>query len=112
MRAVLQTQIDVLRKRGISWAAIDDALKISRHTAWERFLDLYPPLFILVLAGEKALFWMGLAARIANLASGSKICSFYSFLIILLLLEEANVANWPSLLMILHCFFVFCLVWF
>ena len=37
VRAVLQTQIDVLRKRGISWAAIGEAMKISRQAAWERF---------------------------------------------------------------------------
>lgn len=37
VRAVLQTQIDVLRKRGISWAEIGDALKVSRQAAWERF---------------------------------------------------------------------------
>src|SRR5215469_11146446 len=34
VRAVLQTQIDVLRKRRVSWAAIGDALKISRQAAW------------------------------------------------------------------------------
>jgi ClpX C4-type zinc finger len=36
-RAVLQTQIDTLRKRGISWNAIGGALGISRQAAWERF---------------------------------------------------------------------------
>jgi len=36
-RAVLQMQIDALRKRGISWASIGEALKISRQAAWERF---------------------------------------------------------------------------
>lgn len=37
VRAVVQAQIDVLRKRGVSWAAIGDAMKISRQAAWERF---------------------------------------------------------------------------
>jgi|SRR5215467_11091812 len=37
VRAVLQGQIDVLRKRGVSWEAIGRALKISRQAAWERF---------------------------------------------------------------------------
>ena len=37
VRAVLQTQVDILRKRGVSWAAIGDALKTSRQAAWERF---------------------------------------------------------------------------
>ena len=37
VRAVLQAQIDVLRNRGISWAAIGEAMKISRQAAWERF---------------------------------------------------------------------------
>ena len=37
VRAILQTQVDLLRKRGISWAAIGGALKISRQAAWERF---------------------------------------------------------------------------
>lgn len=36
-RDVLQTQIDILRKRGVSWAAIGAALGISRQAAWERF---------------------------------------------------------------------------
>ncbi|TWT09447.1 hypothetical protein FQU96_19915 [Reyranella sp. CPCC 100927] len=36
-RAVLQTQVEVLRQRGISWAAIGEALGISRQAAWERF---------------------------------------------------------------------------
>lgn len=36
-RAVLQTQIDVLRKRDVSWATIGEALGISRQAAWERF---------------------------------------------------------------------------
>ena len=36
-RGVLQTQVDVLRGRGVSWAAIGKALGISRQAAWERF---------------------------------------------------------------------------
>ena len=37
MRSVLQTQIDTLRKREVSWAEIGAALGISRQAAWERF---------------------------------------------------------------------------
>lgn len=36
-RDILQTQIDILRKRDISWAQIGEALGISRQAAWERF---------------------------------------------------------------------------
>jgi hypothetical protein len=36
-RTVLQSQIDVLRKRGISWNAIGGVLGMSRQAAWERF---------------------------------------------------------------------------
>jgi hypothetical protein len=36
-RDVLQEHVDALRKRGVSWAAIGDALGISRQAAWERF---------------------------------------------------------------------------
>lgn len=36
-RGILQTQIDTLRNRGVSWAAIGTALGISRQAAWERF---------------------------------------------------------------------------
>jgi len=36
-RAVLQAQIDELRKREISWDTIGNALGISRQAAWERF---------------------------------------------------------------------------
>jgi hypothetical protein len=36
-RTVLQTQIDMLRKRGISWNAIGGVLGMSRQAAWERF---------------------------------------------------------------------------
>ena len=37
MRNVLQQQIEVLRKRGVSWSDIGAALGISRQAAWERF---------------------------------------------------------------------------
>ena len=37
VRSVLQAQIDTLRKRGISWSQIGDALGVSRQAAWERF---------------------------------------------------------------------------
>jgi biotin operon repressor len=36
-RAVLQTQVATLRRRGISWEAIGGALGVSRQAAWERF---------------------------------------------------------------------------
>jgi hypothetical protein len=36
-RAVLQVQVEELRKRGVSWDAIGSALGISRQAAWERF---------------------------------------------------------------------------
>lgn len=36
-RGVLQTQVDTLRSRGVSWADIGGALGISRQAAWERF---------------------------------------------------------------------------
>ena len=36
-RAVLQAQIEELRKRNVSWEAIGKALGISRQAAWERF---------------------------------------------------------------------------
>jgi hypothetical protein len=36
-RSVLQQQIDVLRKREISWQKIGEALGVSRQAAWERF---------------------------------------------------------------------------
>lgn len=36
-RLVLQQQIDVLRKREISWQRIGEALGTSRQAAWERF---------------------------------------------------------------------------
>jgi biotin operon repressor len=34
---VLQTQVETLRQRGISWEAIGGALGVSRQAAWERF---------------------------------------------------------------------------
>lgn len=37
VRRVLQAQVDVLRRRGVSWAAIGKALGMSRQAAWERF---------------------------------------------------------------------------
>jgi ATP-dependent Clp protease ATP-binding subunit ClpX len=37
VRDDLQTKIDVLRKREVSWAEIGDALGVSRQAAWERF---------------------------------------------------------------------------
>jgi ClpX C4-type zinc finger protein len=33
----LQTVVDLLRSRDVSWAQIGDALGISRQSAWERF---------------------------------------------------------------------------
>jgi hypothetical protein len=36
-RAVLQAQVEELRKRSVSWDAIGGALGISRQAAWERF---------------------------------------------------------------------------
>ena len=36
-RALLQEQVEELRKRGVSWDAIGSALGISRQAAWERF---------------------------------------------------------------------------
>ncbi len=36
-RGILQSQIDILRKRDVSWAQIGEALGISRQAAWERF---------------------------------------------------------------------------
>ena len=36
-RAVLQAQINELRRRTVSWDAIGKALGISRQAAWERF---------------------------------------------------------------------------
>jgi len=37
IRSVLQSQVDTLRKRGVSWADIGAALGVSRQAAWERF---------------------------------------------------------------------------
>jgi hypothetical protein len=36
-RAVLQSQVETLRRRGLTWEAIGGALGISRQAAWERF---------------------------------------------------------------------------
>jgi len=36
-RAVLQAQIEELRRRKLSWEAIGKALGVSRQAAWERF---------------------------------------------------------------------------
>jgi hypothetical protein len=36
-RSVLQSQVEELRRREISWAEIGAALGISRQAAWERF---------------------------------------------------------------------------
>src|SRR5690349_18422261 len=36
-RAVLQSQVDTLRQRGVSWELIGGALGVSRQAAWERF---------------------------------------------------------------------------
>jgi ClpX C4-type zinc finger len=36
-RAILQAQIEELRRREISWETIGQALGISRQAAWERF---------------------------------------------------------------------------
>jgi hypothetical protein len=37
VRAVLDEQVAMLRKREVSWAQIGEALGISRQAAWERF---------------------------------------------------------------------------
>lgn len=36
-RAVLQAQVDELRRREVSWETIGKALGVSRQAAWERF---------------------------------------------------------------------------
>ena len=36
-RAVLQAQIEELKRRNVSWKAIGKALGVSRQAAWERF---------------------------------------------------------------------------
>ncbi len=36
-RQVLQSQVETLRERGVSWDSIGKALGISRQAAWERF---------------------------------------------------------------------------
>src|SRR5215471_10484978 len=37
LRTALQRMVDVLRKRGVSWARIGEALGVSRQAAWDRF---------------------------------------------------------------------------
>lgn len=37
VRSDMQNKVDVLRKRGVSWAMIGGALGVSRQAAWERF---------------------------------------------------------------------------
>jgi ATP-dependent Clp protease ATP-binding subunit ClpX len=37
LRAALQQMVDVLRKRGVSWARVGEALGASRQAAWDRF---------------------------------------------------------------------------
>ncbi|MBI1867838.1 MAG: ClpX C4-type zinc finger protein [Methylocystis sp.] len=37
LHALLQAQIEALRKQDVSWAAIGQALGVSRQAAWERF---------------------------------------------------------------------------
>lgn len=36
-RSILQKQVDLLRERRVSWAAIGAALGVSRQAVWERF---------------------------------------------------------------------------
>lgn len=37
LRSLQQAQVEALRKREVSWAAIGEALGVSRQAAWERF---------------------------------------------------------------------------
>lgn len=37
VRSDLQSKIDTLRKRGVSWETIGGALGVSRQAVWERF---------------------------------------------------------------------------
>ena len=37
LRTSLQQMVDVLRKRGVSWGIIGDALGVTRQAAWDRF---------------------------------------------------------------------------
>lgn len=37
LRSLQEAQVEALRKRGTSWAAIGEALGVSRQAAWERF---------------------------------------------------------------------------
>jgi hypothetical protein len=37
LRSLQKSRVDLLRKREVSWAAIGEALGVSRQAAWERF---------------------------------------------------------------------------
>src|SRR5262252_4310087 len=37
LRNALQRMVDVLRRRGVSWERIGEALGVSRQAAWDRF---------------------------------------------------------------------------
>jgi ClpX C4-type zinc finger len=37
LRIALQRMVDVLRKRGVSWERVGEALGVSRQAAWDRF---------------------------------------------------------------------------
>jgi hypothetical protein len=37
LRVALQRMVDVLRKRGVSWERIGEALGVTRQAAWDRF---------------------------------------------------------------------------
>jgi len=37
VRRDLQSKVDTLRKRGVSWETVGKALGVSRQAAWERF---------------------------------------------------------------------------
>jgi ATP-dependent Clp protease ATP-binding subunit ClpX len=37
VRDVLQEHVDILRRRGVSWERIGEAMGVSRQAAWERF---------------------------------------------------------------------------
>jgi hypothetical protein len=37
LRTALHQMVDVLRRRGISWAIVGEALGVSRQAAWDRF---------------------------------------------------------------------------
>ena len=40
VRDDLRAKVAILRERGVSWAAIGEALGISRQAAWERFRSI------------------------------------------------------------------------